>query len=471
MTHSRMLCIGGVLALLALAPLDCRQAILQKTTRPPENSADSFSAPRVRGVAVADKEAKPKSSGDSPDALRADEVTDIDENDTPGNSGKLSNATKPLEPPWRTAHRTERERIQRERQARARADWKIAIRTDSSTIVPCQPLYVTIKVTNTTDQARKLDELLRSSSIWVLAGRSSEQPRVVNKSSGEELIVFRQIADDQQTVVPDRSSVFFDRLLTIEQIDGGWSQNADGSWSRTPEAKRIFDEPGEYRVYAAVVNSSKRFEVLRSEPLVVTVREPAESEVPYVEFLREGRQIPPLYGFSKVDEEAYNKVLGQGQRTAAFRRKLNAESINTLRAMLAKNPDPPVADDMRHYLEVKLIEAAERYDDEGRYLGHDLDVLAAAARQYLDIDPNRKQLRRRSIKTWERLSTRFDLDHAEPMFQILASWRVSSPFYEDEVDLQAALDEIIAKIEARYAQHARARASAPPPKPKALPTN
>ncbi|HZL88152.1 MAG TPA: hypothetical protein VFB96_07220, partial [Pirellulaceae bacterium] len=92
------------------------------------------------------------------------------------------------------------------------------------------------------------------------------------------------------------------------------------------------------------------------------------------------------------------------------------------------------------------------------------------AQNYLDIAPERKQLRRRGINTWGDLSTRFDLDHSQPILQILASWKTSSPFYKDEVESQAALDQIIDKVETRYAQHAAKKAASPPPRPK-VPTD
>jgi len=447
MPISRATWMGSLVALAAIVPLDCFHAIPEKSSPAPEKSVESSSE------------------------LRAREVSDADRNDPPEKSAEPADMAKPVEPPWRTAHRIETERIQRERRTQAYASWQITLRTDSEKIVPCQPLYLTIKVTNTTDQARKLRELFSFCEFWILVGKGGEQPRVVKKTSSERdnedanLLVI-----NKETLVEGRASVFFDEMLTVEKIDGGWSQNADGSWSRRHDAKRIFSEPGEYKVYAAVVDPHDRFEVLRSEMLVVTVRVPTESEAPYVEFFREGRQIPPHYGFNKVDEEAFDKVRGQGLRTAAFERKLNREAIDKLREILVKHPDPPVADDMRQYLMIKLIGSAKRRDARGRDLGYDREVLAAAAQVYLDIAPERKQLRRRGINTWGDLSTRFDLDHSQPILQILASWKASSPFYEDEVESQAALDEIIAKIEAPLAQEARQKAAAPPPRPK-VPTD
>lgn len=444
-----MACIGGVLALFSVAPLDCRYAAREQESVTPQNSHDMPKAPELANQARED-----------------DAATTVAEEDweTPENSANSSNGSKPIEAPWRAAYRAESERMQREARARAQANLQISIRTDSTNIVPCQPMYVTIKVTNATDQARKLDELLGNTGIRVLVARRGEQPPVEDQSSAEEMIVCGQFADEQEKVVPGKASVFFDRMLTIDRVDGSTYKN--------PAPKRILGEPGEYKVYAAVVDPSKRFEVLRSEPLAVTVREPTESEAAYVAFFREGRQIPPHYGFSKVDEEAFGKLRGSGQpaRTVAFRRTVDAETSDKLRDMLAKHPDPPVADDIRHYLMVLLIRSAQRYDERGHDLGLDREVLAAAAQQYLEIAPDRKQLRRRGIKTWRDLSIRFDLDHAQPILQILTSWKSPSPFYEDEAASQAALDEVIAKIEARYAQHARQRAAAPP-SPPPLPTD
>jgi hypothetical protein len=464
MTTSRIAWTGTILALAALLPLDCRQAVPPKASPTPENSAQSSNEPRAREVAEAEKEATPKESGDSPDAPRAREVSDVDVNALGEKSTEP--ASKPIEPPWQTAARTEMERHLRERRDRARADWHIALRTDSATIVPCQPFYVTIMVSNTTDQPRKLRELLDGSEIWILVGRNGEQPRAVQKDSdGEEKNL---LTIKYETVVAGRASVLFDRMLTTERVDGSTYNNS--------APNRIFSEPGEYNVYAAVVGYPANFEVLRSEPLVITVREPVESEVEYVEFFREGRQIPPHYGFSKVDEEAFDKLRDLGrperiERMVAFNRKVDAETIGKLRAMLAKHPDLLVADDMRYYLMVLLKRSAKQYDEKGRDQGRDRDVVADAAEQYLAIAPERKQLRRRGIKTWWYTSGQFNLDEARPIVQIVASWRASSPFYEDEVDSQAALDEIIAKIEAPLAQQARQRAAAPPPKPKPPPTD
>lgn len=456
MTHSCRLCIGGVLALLALAPLDCRHAISEKKSSTAE-----------------------KKTADAPSELRADEVTDVDKDAPPEKNAAPAGATAPEPPEWEIAAERERQRIQRERQTRAKADWKIAIRTDTATIVPCQPMYVTIKVTNATSQARKLDELLESSEIYVLVGRKGAKVPLVDQSRWWQKMIVCFDADEKEVrLVPGFGSVFSDRMLTTPRDDVGRSQNADGSWPPPPKAARVFGKPGEYNVYAAVVDRSSKqyvFEVLRSEPLSVSVREPTESESPYVDFFRDGNQIPPLYGFSEVDEEVFQKLRDlrppeRIERMVAFNRRVYAETIDKLRDMLARHPDPPVADDIRHFLMAKLNWSAKRYDEKGRDLGYDREVLAAAIQHYLEIAPERKQLRRQGIDSWDELSTRFDLDHAQPILQVLASWKASSPFYEDEAESQAALDEIIAKIEARYAQHARARAAAPRPKPK-LPTD
>ncbi|HUE72108.1 MAG TPA: hypothetical protein VMP01_14575 [Pirellulaceae bacterium] len=453
MRHSPTVYVGGVLALLALVPLDCRRATSESTPPPAENSVDVSSE------------------------LRAGEVTDVDKNAPPEKSADHAGMGKPRESPSLTAHRAAMDRIYRERWVHVQADWKIALRTDTATVVPCQPLYVTIKVTNATTKARKLDELFGDSEFWLLAGRSGEEPRVVVKGVDVELVPVVPRHNEEPSVTAG-ASVFIDHMLTVERVDGGWVQNpADGSWSRTPDAKRIFSEPGEYYVYAAVVEPSKPFEVLRSEPLAVTVRKPTQSEVPYVEFFREGRQIPPYYGFSGVDAQAFEKLKSLPQRESvkrivAFQREVNAKTIDTLRAMLAKHPDPPIADDMRHYLMVKLISSARRADERGRQLGIDRDVIAEAAQVYLEIAPERKQLRRRSIKRWHGLTShQYPLDEARPVFQILASWKTWSPFYEDEVQSQAALAKIMDEIEAPLAQQARQRAAAPPPKPKPLPTD
>jgi hypothetical protein len=436
MITSRIAWTGTILALAALVPLDCRQAIPPKTSPTPENSAQSSNE------------------------LRADEVTDVDKNAPPEKSAPPASASAPVRPDWEIRHEAEMERIHRERRARAQADWHIALRTDSGNIVPCQPWYATIKITNSTDQPRKLRELLGNSQFWVLVGRNREYLRVVAKAGGSEP------ADPwapsiHENVVPGGASLLFDQMLTTH-----------GSTHNNPAPKRIFGEPGEYNVYAAVVDPRERFEVLSSEPLVVTVRDPTDSEVPYVEFFREGRQIPPHYGFSAADQESIEKLrdLPRPDRSRAFQRKVDLETIDKLREMLAKHPDPAVADDMRHYLMVLLTRSAWQYDDKGHRIGYDRAVLTAAAEQYLEIAPERKQLRRRSINTWRSLSSEFNLDHAQPVLQILASWKAASPFYEDEAESQAALDEIIAKIEARYAQHARARAEAEARKAK-LPTN
>jgi hypothetical protein len=449
MTTSRIAWMGTMLTLAALLPVNCRDPISEKTTSTPEIGG-SQSGPLA---------------GEVTDEPLAGKVSDTEKQATPETSADSATTTKSIEPWWRTANRVAREGIQRTRRNRAEADWRIALRIDAPTIVPCQPVYVTIKLTNTTDQARQLDELLASSKIWMLVGRYGEQPRVVSTAGVETDIGCGPFAGDQKRIVPAKASVFFDRMLTIERVDGSHNNN--------PAPPRIFNEPGKYNVYAAVVDQfigPGPFEVLRSDPLALTVREPTESEVPYMEFFRDGRQIPPHYGFSRVDEVAFEKVRGQGQRTATFRRKVNAEAIEKLRAMLAKHPDPPVADEMRHYLMALLIQAAKKYDEQGRDQGDDREVLAAAAQQYLDIAPERKQLRRRGINTWGDLSTRFDLDHSQPNLQILASWKASSPFYEDEAESQAALDEIIAKIEAPLAQEARQKAAALPPKSK-VPTD
>jgi hypothetical protein len=439
MATARALNLGVALALFAIAPLDCQQAIPQKTPPTPKRGADASSE------------------------VRAGETTDQDI-DTPPK--KIADVGIASEPPWRAAHRAEMKRILDERRTRAQADWAIALRVDTTTIVPCQPLYVTVQVTNATDGRRKLDDLFASSDLWMLVGRKGEEPHLVKELAIEGDVEGTNLFEGSRGAeVAGRGSVFFDRILTTVRVTGVHSDHS--------APQRIFGEPGEYNIYAAVVGLPGKVETLRSEPLAITVRPPTEAEAPYVEFFGEGRQIPPHYGFSKVEEEAFDKqVRGKGQpgRTIAFQRRADAETIEKLRTMLAKHPDPPVADDMRFYFMKVLIRSASLFDDQGREHGFDREVLGDAARQYLDIAPQRKQLRRRSINTWSKLSTRFDLDHAQPMFQILASWKVSSPFYDDEVESQAALDKIIDKIESRYAEHARARAAARPPKPK-LPTD
>ena len=430
MMHSHMACIGGVLASCLVAPLDCHRA-----------ASENASAEPIKTV-------------DSSEALVASEATGAAKGTSPEIRPAAPLASPTIRPAWEVAAERERERNQRERQTGARADWRMTMRIDTPNIIPCQPLCVTTAITNISGGVRKLDELLDQAQICIFAGRTGEKPQLVVQGFDT------RYSDGEEHLVSAGGSRFIDGMLTVEWVDGSWSD----------EAKRIFREPGEYEVYAALTHSIYRFEVLRSEPVLLRVKEPTDAEVPYVQFFRDGNQIPPLYGYDEVDQEAYDKVRGQGLRTAAFRRKLDAENIDKLREILSKHPDPPVADDIRHYLMVKLIGSAKRYDEKGHSLGHDVNVLAAAAQAYLEIDPQRKQLRRHGVGTWDQLSTRFDLDHAQPILQVLASWKASSPYYEDEVESQAALDAIIAKIEARYARHARARAEAEARKAK-LPTN
>lgn len=442
--------MGSVLAICSVGALDCRRPVPEQASAETEKSADMSDALVAREATDLDKDARPETRPNAPAA-------------TPGTQSE-----------WEIAHQRERERIQRERQTRARADWQMTLRTDTPKIVPCQPLCVTIAITNKSGIARKRREVLGGSQVFILAGRKGDKPQVVVKGVDVELVPVVPPNNEGQ-LVSAGASMFVDHMLTVERVDGGGTQNADGSWSRTPDAKRIFSEPGQYEVYVAIVDSFDRFEVLRSGPLAVTVREPTESELPYVEFFRDGRQIPPHYGFSKVDEEAFDKLreLDEPEGIVAFQRKVDAETIDNLRATLAKHPDPPVADDMRHYLMMLLFRSARKYDERGRHIGTDRDVLAEAAQVYLDIDPERKQLRRRSIKRWHGLSShQYPLEEARPIFQILASWKTWSPFYEDEVESQAALAKIMYEIEAPLIQQARQRAAAPPPKPKPkLPTD
>ena len=442
MARNHTMNVVGMLMLLGVSSLDCREAISEK------------SAPAV------------KQDADSTNALRTGNVTDSDVNERHVKTGDSTATTKEPRSNRDKVREAEIDRVRRE--TRSQAVWQIALRSDDPIIVPNQPLYVTIKLTNATDRPQPITELFGKFEIWLLVGPAGKRPRVVLKGGdGDDtnFVPFRS-----KTMVAGRAAAFYDQMVTTLRVDG--------STSNSSEPERIFNEAGTYQVYAAIVDGSSTpgwFEVSRSHPLTVTVRDPAESEAPYVEFFRDGRQIPPHYGRSKVDEEAFATLRNLRQpdhieRMVAFRRKVTAETVDKLRAMLSEHPDPPIADDIRHYLMVELISSARREDDRGRELGTDLDVLSAAAKIYLQINPQRKQLRRRSIMRWRSVSTQFDLDHAQPMIQILESWKTSPPFYEDEIDSLAALAKVIDEIEAPLARNARARAQAEARKAK-LPTN
>ncbi|HUE72065.1 MAG TPA: hypothetical protein VMP01_14355 [Pirellulaceae bacterium] len=318
--------------------------------------------------------------------------------------------------------------------------WKISVRSDQQSILPCQPLYVAVVITNESEQKLELRDLMRYSRVQIIAAPKGAGEKAVSSWTQMEAERFALIVPDNDKIVLPRNSVTMDCLLSAD--------TSNSKWAEMERPARLFEQPGDYELYAAVVNvfASSPIEVQRSAPLRLVVREPAPNEREYVQFFEKGRQIPPIYAnFTGAD----------------------VGIIQALTELIEKNPDSPIADDARDFLMHHLIRAAELPND----MGYDLKGLGAAAEQYLAISPERRQLRRRSIKRWLSLAGEFHIDDAKPVFDVMASWKGSSPFYEEDVDAQAALDRKIAELEARFAQEARQKAAADRSKSKPLPTN
>ncbi|HUE71707.1 MAG TPA: hypothetical protein VMP01_12545 [Pirellulaceae bacterium] len=249
-------------------------------------------------------------------------------------------------------------------------------------------------------------------------------------------------APTEETPVGPSQSVFFDNLLVV--TPGAFERSTD----KNPP--RLFSTPGKHNLYAAIVTNGANdasLPTLRSKSVAITVRRPREAELAFEQFFAKDRQFPPFYGGPGADQGA----------------------ILDLSSLIVNHPMVPIADDAREYVMRESISLARMPVGSAR--AYDMELLVAAARSYLDISPERKLLRRRSVRMWISLANQFRLDEASPILRILSSWKDSSPFDKEELQSQAALDRAIARIEARLIEEARQRAAAPPPKPKPLPTD
>lgn len=323
--------------------------------------------------------------------------------------------------------------------------WKLALRPELNEILPCQQLYISVSLTNNTDKPLALRDAMGGAQLRIFAEHKGNAPKLLHVWGESAISRFALAIPDNDAPVEPGRSVFMDCLLVVppRSID----------WLREKRPERLFEIGGNHRIYAALVNyfsDGAREILVRSEPVSLIIRQPNELESDYAEFFSKGQQVPPAYG--------------------GFGRDIDRpRMIETLTDLLAKHPNPPIADDARDFLMHGLVNGAKLPNgSERRY---DVKRLELAAEQYLNITPERKQLRRRSVKMWLNLSHDFRIDEAAPILKILASWKASSPYYKEETQSQTVMDKQIEEIYARFGDEARQKAAAPPPKPNPLPTD
>lgn len=291
-------------------------------------------------------------------------------------------------------------------------------------IAPVQPLYVRIRLTNRLAKTVKIPNSLTSGLgvlLYVAEGgrhhvfMSMSAPESYGKSLGPNEHV------DWHTVV------CIDRMPPDPR--------------RSP--RRVFDLPGEYRLWAGHNPLAKdETERLLSEPVAIAVRKPSEDEEIAGEIFSLGDFPPPFHSW--------------GQNAPKGR---NIES--ELRRFLFKYPKSVFADDVRWFLakQIKLVRYKTETERERNL------ATAEFLEQLVQIDPKRVSMRRMIYFAKppheNHLVFRPSLTDAlsNPEVQkridvpaIIKQLRESPPYFPEDKDLAESMEQALADVEATLAK-------------------